>query len=253
MDAHDAVIDPSRTSQTAAASSRRARGIALALGAAVLAAATGCASVQPQPPSPKEPGIYRIAPPDELRVSVLPDPPIDRSVTVRPDGKISIDLVGDVQAAGRTTEDVAAEIQERIAKYKRDPVVTVTLVRSVSTAVTVLGEVSGPNNFPLDKDTRVVEAIGRVGGTTQFAARSRVRVVRSDVEGAVQVIPVDLDRIHSGDLTTNVLLKAGDIVYVPPTIPAQIGYWIAGITYPITQILGFGGNVAVKVFSGGAL
>lgn len=250
MDADDAVIDASRPGLPAP---RRARHVLAVLGSAALAIATGCASVQPLPPSPKEVGVYRIAPPDELNISVLPDPAIDRSATVRPDGKISIDLVGDVQAAGRTTEEIAAEIQERIAKFKRDPVVTVSLVRAVSTAVTVVGEVEGPENFALDRDTRVIEAIGRVGGTTQFAAKSRVRVVRSDPGGATQVLPVNLDRIHSGDLSTNVLLRAGDIVYVPPTIPAQIGYWIAGITYPLTQLLGFGGSTAVKVFSGGAL
>lgn len=250
MDAQDNRYDASRFRGAPPARRRR---VLAALGGAVLAVATGCSSVQPMPAAPKEPGVYRIAPPDELNVSVLPDPPIDRSVTVRPDGKISIDLVGDVQAAGRTTEEIAAEIQERIAKFKRDPVVTVSLVRSVSSAVTVLGEVTASNNFPLDKDTRLIEAIGRVGGTTQFAAKSRIRVVRTEPDGSTVVLPVNLDRIQSGDLSTNVLLKAGDIVYVPPTIAASIGYWIAGITYPFTQILGFGGNVAVKVFSGGAL
>jgi polysaccharide export outer membrane protein len=222
-----------------------------ALGAIALAGALGCTTAQPAPAAASAPSAYRVAPPDELRISVLPDPAIDRVVVVRPDGKISIDLVGDVQAAGRTPEEIAADVQERIARFKREPVVTVTVARAISSAVTVLGEVLAPNTFPLEKDTRVAEAVGRVGGTTMFAARSRIRVVRQETTGATQVFPVDLDDITNGDLSSNVILRAGDIVYIPPTYAAQVGYWIAGILYPFNQLLGTGGNVAVRVATGG--
>jgi polysaccharide export outer membrane protein len=223
----------------------------VALGALGLATALGCASAQPAPPGTRETTAYRVAPPDELRISVLPDPEIDRSVTVRPDGRISIDLVGDVQASGRTPEEIAADVQQRIAKYKRDPVVTVTVVRSMSTAITVLGEVLGPQTFPLDKDTRLAEALGKVGGTTLMAARSRIRIVRPQVDGDTQVFHANLDAITKGDLSTNLLLREGDIIYVPPSYPAQIGYWIAGLLYPVNQLLGTGGSVAVRVATGG--
>ncbi len=230
----------------------RGRRAGLALGALLWAAsAVGCASVQPAPPAPITIPTYRVAPPDQLLINVLPEPAIDRTVVVRPDGKVSIDLVGDVDAAGRTTEEIAKEIQARIGKYKRDAVVTVSVTSALSVTVTVLGEVGNPTAFPLTKDTRVVEAIGHVGGPTHLAASNRVRVIRTS-EGQANVILVDIDAIQGGDLRTNIMLAGGDVIYVPPTVLAEIGYALAGFFFPFQQLIGFGSQVAVKVFSGGA-
>lgn len=217
---------------------RRLRLSAWALGL-MLAPALGCASYDPQPePQPaKEFGTYRTGPPDQLLVSVLPEPLLERTVTVRPDGMISFDLVGDIKATGRTLDEIGAEIESKIGEYKRGARVTVALAGSLSISVTVLGEVRGPTNFPLDRDMRVIEAVGRVGGNSIYAARSRARVIRS-VGGQTTVMTVDLAAIERGDLRTNIWLMPGDIIFVPPTILARIGYFISGITFPFQAILG---------------
>jgi polysaccharide export outer membrane protein len=214
-------------------------------------AAAGCASIDPQPePQPeKNFGTYRTAPPDQLLVSVLPEPLLERTVTVRPDGMISFDLVGDIPAAGRTLEEIGKDIEARIGEYKRGARVTVALAGSLSTSITLLGEVKVPSNFALDRDMRVVEAIGRVGGNTIFAQRGNARVIRVR-EGTTTVIPVDLAAIERGDLRTNIWLMPGDIVFVPPTFLARIGYAIAGITFPFQAIIGSGiGGIVTTVMA----
>lgn len=223
---------------------------ALALAAAaLLALAAGCTTPTAPPPAPPA-GTYHVGPPDQLTISVLPEPEIQRTVTVRPDGKVSIDLIGDVQAAGRTTQEIAREIEQRISRYKRDATVNVSVAASRSTQITVLGEVNRPSTFPLERETRVVEALGQVSGPTIFAAKGRIRVIRY-TEGETQVFKVDLDDIGEGDLSTNILLQGGDIVMVPPTVSTSIGNAIRVIFYPLQQVLGLGGGTATRVYTGG--
>jgi len=208
------------------------------------------ATPAPQPAGPMAfPGPYRVGPPDQLLISILPEPQIDRGVVVRPDGKISIDLVGDVEAQGRTPEEIAADIQERISKYKRDATVTVSVVKADSIAITVLGEVRVPKVFPLQRETRVVEALGEVGGPSFFASKSKIRVVRP-AEPTPAVFLVDLDDITDGDLSTNILLSGGDIIYVEPTIFAKIGYALQQVLFPFQQIIGGGGAMAAFAMGG---
>jgi polysaccharide export outer membrane protein len=187
--------------------------------------------------------MYRVGTPDQLEVSILPEPVIERALVVRPDGRISVDLIGDVEAAGKTVEEIAQDIQERIARYKRDPRVTVRVAAAQSTEVTVLGEVGRPQTLTLARETRVVEGIGFSGGPSRFASKKNLRIIR--FEGSqTRIIPVDLAAIEKGDLRTNVLLAGGDILVVPPNWSARVGYAINVIFFPIQQILGLGGGVA---------
>jgi polysaccharide export outer membrane protein len=213
---------------------RRIAGLALL----ALWAALGCASYQPAPP-PVEGSIpvYRVGAPDQLEVTVLPDPPIERRVLVRPDGMISLDLIGDVPAGGRTLEEIAADIEQRMSRFKLDASANVRLAEAASTAVTVFGEVRTPRAFPLTKETRVAEAIGMVGGETIFARTAKVRVIRSaGAESAVYV--VNLNVIRAGDLSTNMVLRSGDIVFVPPNVFARIGYAMNTLFMPFQPFLG---------------
>lgn len=208
---------------------------------ALVLALAGCATANAPSPAPRETEpAYRVGAPDELLVLVLPEPQITRQTVVRPDGMISVDLIGDVRAGGRTVEEIAAEIRKRIAPFIRNPQVTVSVIVSKSRAVTILGEVVRPSSFPLDKEVRVAEAIGRVNGPTFLAAKSRIKVVR-DAPGASRVYTVNLDAIEDGDLGTNLVLEGGDVVVVPPTVSASIGQAIRGFFYPVTAIFGIGG------------
>jgi polysaccharide export outer membrane protein len=210
----------------------------------------GCSSTTGPPVAPTS-QPYRTGPPDELVITILPDPIIERTVVVRPDGMISIDLIGDLPASGRTTEEIAADIERRISRFKRNAKVTVALAQSRSAQVTVLGEVGQPSTFALERDTRVVEALGQVGGPTIFAAKSRIKVIRFQ-DGKTNIFRVNLSAMEDGDLQTNVLLVGGDLVVVPPTVSASIGHFLGNLFYPIQRVIGLGSRTTTNIYTGGA-
>lgn len=214
---------------------------AASLGAALLAGLflSACASNPTGPVMTPTPEVYHIGAPDVLSIHVLPDPAISRAVTVRPDGFVTFDLIGDVEAAGRTTTQVAEEIQQRIRRFKRDASVTVGVEAALSDVVSIWGEVGAVGMLPLTTQTRVSDAIASRGGTTFLAWKSRVRVIRNSGDGT-EVFKVNLKRIQDGDLASNVVLQGGDIVVVPPTPLGTFGYFIQQIVFPYQQVLGPG-------------
>ncbi|HEY8120645.1 MAG TPA: polysaccharide biosynthesis/export family protein [Myxococcota bacterium] len=227
------------------------RGLALAA-FALASTSLGCATAHTvNPPPAPELLPYRVGPPDNLMIAILPDPVIERSATVRPDGMISIDLVGDVPAAGRTTSEIAQDIQARISRFKRDASVNVSLSSSLSTEITIIGEIRA-STFPLQRETRLIEAIGIVGGLRQsMSDMNNIRIIRVE-DGQVKILTADVRAIQAGDLSTNYTLRGGDIVYVPPTVGAKIGYWVQGIFFPLQSVLGLGAKVGGAVATGGA-
>jgi polysaccharide export outer membrane protein len=198
--------------------------------------ALGCMP-RPMPP-PVAPPLesYVVGAPDVLEVNILPEPEILREVRVRPDGQISIDLIGDVQAAGRTPTEIARAIEQEIIRYKRDAAVNVTVVDSPSQFVTVYGEVARPGIFPLASETRVSEAIGRVGGTRPFASLNNVRVIRTFGD-ETEVIEIRLADIQKGDLSSNIVINEGDLIVVPPTALARVGYALQMLFFPFQPIV----------------
>lgn len=235
------------------APARQARGRRLLLAALATAVATSvaCSSpVIPAEPLPKRPKVYRVGAPDQLLVSILPEPVIERGVVVRPDGRISVDLIGDIDAANRTTEEIAAEIQQRISRFKRDAVVTVSVVAALSSTVTVFGQVGTPGTVVLDREKRLAEAIGALGGPNIFASEGRVRIIRSNFEQQTsQILLVNLRHIQAGDQRTNYLLHDGDIVVVPPNALARIGFTMQTLLFPFQPILS-AGSAALLVSRG---
>jgi polysaccharide biosynthesis/export protein len=179
---------------------------------------------------------------DTLTVTILPDPAVTENVVVRPDGMITIQLVGDVPAGGKTTDQVATDIQNRIARFKRGALVTVALTKAESPVVTVLGEVRGPTTFALTRQMRISEALGTVGGPTLFANGDEVQLVRPG--SPPKLIMVDLDAIQDGDLRSNVQVYGGDIIYVPPTALASVGYFFQQLLFPFTPFFGAAGVAA---------
>jgi len=227
------------------------RTVLASLLALTLAALAGCASTAaPAPPPSRAERPYLVGPPDDLLITIRPEPAIVRQVVVQPDGKISVDMVGEVQAGGRTMTEISNDIAKRISPYIRSPQVTVSLVASKSIAITILGHVQRPATFPLQRETRVSEAIGLVAGPTELGAASRIRVVRQTA-GKPQVYRVNLDAIRAGDLSSNIQLEAGDVIYVPPTVSASIGLALRGFFFPFQQVFGMGGSAARIAVTGG--
>lgn len=222
------------------------RGAAAIIAGVAAVVALGCSTTLAPSPIVDAPLSYRIGAPDVLAISILPDPTIEAKVGVRPDGMITVPLIGEVRAGGQTIPEITAEIEERIARFKRDPRVTVALVAAESTDIVILGEVGRQGSFPLVKQTRIVEAIGLVGGTTAFSSDRNIRVIRT-VNGVTKILPVNLHEIRKGDLSTNLMLEPGDFVYVPPTIWARFGYALNTLLFPFQPFMGvaigMGGNL----------
>jgi len=200
-------------------------------------------STTPEPPiAAPTPQEYRVGPPDALTITVLPEPVLRSDVTVRPDGMISVDLIGDIPASGRTVTEIARDIEERVVRFKRDARATVAVRAAQSSTVTVLGEVRANGNFALQMDTRVIEAIGLRGGLTIYASQ-HAKLVRTD-GATTQVIPIDIAAITAGDLRTNYLLQQGDLIVVPPTWLATIGYYMQQFLFPFQPALSLGTTIA---------
>jgi polysaccharide export outer membrane protein len=164
---------------------------------------------------------YRIGVDDVLQVTVWRNPELGATVPVRPDGRISVPLLGDVVAGGRTPEEVAREIEDRLGRYVRDTKVAVILTELRSheylSRVRVTGAVQQPVSIPYRQGMTVLDAVLAAGGTTEFAAADRTRLYRRGKgEGATDTIDIRLGRIlKSGELGTNVPVLPGDIITVP--------------------------------------
>ena len=162
---------------------------------------------------------YRIGVDDVVQVAVWRNPELGVTVPVRPDGMISVPLIGDVPAGGHTPPEVAKDIQDRLAAYVRDPQVAVILTELRSheylSRVRVTGAVRQPVSIPFRPGMTVLDAVLAAGGPNEFAATARTVLHRKSATGA-QAMQVKLDRIlERGELDTNYPVAAGDIVTVP--------------------------------------
>jgi polysaccharide export outer membrane protein len=158
---------------------------------------------------------YRIGPQDVLRIDVWKEPDISRIVPVRPDGRISLPLLNDVQAAGQTPAQLTAVIADGLKKFITNPQVTVSVSEINSRRVYVTGEVTKPGAFPLLPNMTVLQALSSSGGFSQFAKIKGIYVLR--VEDGKQVKhPFNYKDVVSGKKPElNILLQPGDVIVVP--------------------------------------
>lgn len=152
---------------------------------------------------------------DQLEVSVWQEEGLQRTVIIRPDGKFSFPLTGEVIAAGRTVADVRDDVATRLKRYIADPVVTVTVMDVGGNRVYVIGQVTKPGVFVMNPRLSVLQALSLAGGTTPFAKLDDVVIVRGSGAGQ-KVLPFRYSQVSSGrNLEQNVLLESGDVVVVP--------------------------------------
>ena len=188
----------------------------------LLAACTTIPASNEAPPVTAHPEAvknYRIGVDDQLQVTVWQNPELSVSVPVRPDGKITVPLIGDVLAGGKTPTEVSATIQDKLKAYVRDPqvAVIVTQLRSHEylTRVSVTGAVQHPVSAPYHQGMTVLDAILAAGGVNAFAAPDDTVLYRK-VGNGTKAYRVRLDKIlQSGDLSTNYPLQPGDVITVP--------------------------------------
>lgn len=162
---------------------------------------------------------YTIGVDDQISISVWGNPELSLDMPVRPDGKISMPLIGDVQAGGLTPEDVAADIKNKLSRYVKNPNVTVILTELRShtyiSRIRVTGAVRTPISIPYRQGMTLLDAVLAAGGLTEFAAPGRTKLYRQ-INKQTKIYNIDLDAIlNDGDLSTNKKLIPGDIVAVP--------------------------------------
>jgi polysaccharide export outer membrane protein len=179
------------------------------------AQAPAAASAVPSQYEAMNPSTYRLGPEDLLEITVWREDALKREVLVRPDGGISYPLVGEVQAAGKTVNELREEITKRLEKFVPDAAVSVTVLKTGSQRIYVLGKVTKPGEFPVGRNVDVLQALSMAGGLTPFADVNGIRIMRR--EGDRQsTLPFEYGRVVRGEkLEQNVLLRAGDVVVVP--------------------------------------
>jgi len=163
---------------------------------------------------------FLLGPEDVLEVTVWRNQDLSRTVVVRPDGKISLPLIGDVQASGLSAAQVAAKIAARLTEFKENPNVSVSIKEVNSYFIYVLGEVLKPGKYPIKSYATVLQGVSLAGGFTPYASKNKMQVIRTLTNGDGNEnqlrIPVPYNELISGKgEIENFVLKSGDTIVVP--------------------------------------
>ena len=183
--------------------------------AEIAAGSTPMAPVAGAEPADASSAGYVIGASDVLNVTVWREATLSGPILVRPDGMISMALLGDVQASGLTPLQLADQISSKLKKYYQDPKVTVVVTQIHSKLVFLLGEVNRKGSVEMTSGMRLLEAISSAGGLTDYANTKKMYVLRNQQNGAQLRIPVHYKDALKGDSDANIPLKSGDTIVVP--------------------------------------
>jgi polysaccharide biosynthesis/export protein len=183
-----------------------------------------CAGTPAFPPAPSalstDDYTYIIGAGDSLNIIVWRNPELSMSVPVRPDGKVAAPLVDELFAQGKTSTQLARDVEKELSKYVRDPVVTVLVTGFVgpySEQIRVVGEAGKPQFLPYKKNMSLLDVMIAVGGLTDFADGNRASILRTS-DGSKQYSVRLKDLIQRGDVSANVMMKPGDILIIPQSL-----------------------------------
>ncbi|HXM20975.1 MAG TPA: polysaccharide biosynthesis/export family protein [Terriglobales bacterium] len=164
----------------------------------------------------KDPNEFVIGSEDVLAINVWKEPEVSHAVAVRSDGKISLPLLGDIQAAGKTPKQLQVEIAQGLASYISDPEVAVIVQTINSKKYSILGRVPRAGSFSLAAPMTILDAIAAAGGFQDFAKRKKVYILRTGPDGREQRIPFNYTQVIKGDHPEqNIKLQTRDIIIVP--------------------------------------
>ena len=159
--------------------------------------------------------LYTIGPMDVLEIHVWKEPDFSRKLLVRPDGQITMPLIGDIQASGMNTLALKNLISESLKNFIEDPEVTVILLESNSKNFYIIGKINQPGTYPLSYNMTVLQALSVAGGLAEWADKDSIRIIRRSGEKKA-ILKFDYDRAISGkNLEQNILLKPNDTIIVP--------------------------------------
>lgn len=189
--------------------------IVLLFGLVAIGACTPPASHVSEAQAAPDQDTYLLGPEDAIEISVWKEPDLTRQLVVRPDGKITYPLIGEVQASGRTVKQLQDEIAKRLEKYVTDAHVTVILLKAQNYKIYVTGKVNRPGDFVIGKPVNVMQAISMAGGLTPFASPGSIVVLRN-VGGREETYPFNYKDVARGlMMEQNRTLLPGDVVIVP--------------------------------------
>jgi polysaccharide export outer membrane protein len=189
---------------------------ALALATVSLGQVSAKDKADDKKPAPTTPAVndeYRVATGDKLRIEVYKDPQLSQSVQVRPDGKITLPLVGDVEATNRTPLELRDTIAKSLKEYITNPTVTVIVVEATVATAYVLGEVNHPGAVTLQAPLTVMQALAVAGGLKDFADAKNIRILRKGAS-SMDTIPFNYKEALKSSRAP-IYLRAGDTVVVP--------------------------------------
>ena len=205
-----------------ALTTRRLLASLLACAAAVFSA--GCATQSKYPPAPAQAAVddytYLIGAGDLLNIIVWRNPELSMSVPVRPDGKLAAPLVEEIVAQGKTSTQLARDVEKQLGKYVRDPVVTVLVTAFVgpySEQIRVIGEAARPQFLNYKKNMTLLDVMIAVGGLTDFAAGNNATILRTGDGGKQYAVRLK-DLVKRGDVSANVEMRPGDILVIPQSL-----------------------------------
>jgi polysaccharide biosynthesis/export protein len=164
----------------------------------------------------QSPDEFIIGPQDVLSINVWKEPDLSvREIIVRPDGRVSLPLIDEIQANGMTAKQLQDKIAEKLKEFISSPSVTVTINRISSQSVSIIGEVRTPGIYILGAPMTVLELLARAGGFTELAKIKSIKIIRKE-NGQMRQLNFNYNKIKNGeDLQQNILLKSGDSVIVP--------------------------------------
>ena len=194
--------------------------VRIAVWTAMVAILAGCGTTYPPATDhvPRTAAPYLVGPGDTLNVVVWRSPELSMSVPVRPDGKITTPLVEDLQASGKTTTQIAREMEQVLARYIQSPVVTVIVTGfsgPYSQQVRVIGEATKPQALAYRENMTLLDVMIAVGGITDFAAGNKASILRTEGGKTRQFRVLLTDLIRGGDLSANVEMRPGDVLVIP--------------------------------------
>ncbi|NDP47105.1 MAG: sugar ABC transporter substrate-binding protein [Sulfuriferula multivorans] len=190
-----------------------------------ISALAGCSSTPAYPPAPTQTGNvdwnYLVGPGDSVQVFVWRNPEVSGAFPVRPDGKMTMNLIEDLQASGKTPTQLARDIEKTLSKYIQEPIVTVIVSGGVGPfdqQIRVVGEAAKPQALNYREKMSLIDLMISVGGLTDFAAGNKAYILRT-TEGKQARLGVRLeDLLKGGDISANVDMRPGDVLVVPESL-----------------------------------